>query len=180
MQVDSFDRHSALASQRAELVSGINGIANAFRKAGQPVIWVRQEFQPDLGDAFLEVRRTGARVTIAGTEGCSLLPELERHETDYMVIKKRYSAFFQTGLDELLEKLNTTTLVVAGINTHACVRTSVIDAYQRDYDVVLALQCTGSHDAEHHDVTVRYLNGKMARVLSNDEVMNFLSPATGV
>jgi nicotinamidase-related amidase len=38
---------------------------------------------------------------------------------------------------------------IAGINTHECVWTTAVDAYQRDFDVVLARDCIGSYDAEH-------------------------------
>ena len=33
-----------------------------------------------------------------------------------------------------------------------------------------AVDAIGSTDMEHHDVTVRYLDGKMARFLSNAEI----------
>jgi len=174
MLVDYFDRLLALSSQRDRLVAGINGLARGFRSSGQPVIWVRQEFKADLSDAFLETRRLGIRITIEGTEGARILPELERGERDLEIVKKRYSAFFGTDLDQVLSRLKPRTLVVAGINTHACVRATAIDAYQRDYDVILASDCIGSHDAEHHDVTLRYLDGKMARLLSNQEIIRLL------
>lgn len=170
MLADYFDRLPALAAQRASLVIGINQLAASFRDAGQPVVWVRQEFKADLSDAFPDMRRRGIQVTIEGTEGSKLLPELRHLAGDYEIIKKRYSAFFGTSLETLLATLQPATLVVAGINTHACVRTTVIDAYQRDYDVIVASDCIGSYDAEHHDVTVRYLKGHLARFMSNDEV----------
>ena len=91
------------------------------------------------------------------------------------LIKKRYSAFFETPLEALFDTLQPATLVIAGINTHACVRTTVIDAYQRDDDVIVASDCIGSYDAEHHDVTVRYLDGHMARFMSNDAVGQLLA-----
>jgi nicotinamidase-related amidase len=146
-----------------------------FRRAGQPVVWIRQEFEPDLTDAFLDMRRRGISITIAGTEGCQLLPELERREDDHVIVKKRYSAFFGTGLDDLLDRLRPATLVVAGINTHACVRTTVIDAYQRDYDIVLARDAVGSYDSAHHDSTLAYLDGRMARLLSHGELATMLA-----
>ena len=58
-----------------------------------------------------------------------------------MVIKKRYSAFFGTTLDELLRKLCAETLILTGVNTHACIRTTAIDAYQRDLGVIFASEC---------------------------------------
>ena len=172
---DFFRRHAHLAEQRPRLVASVNALAGAFRLHGQPVIWVRQEFAPDLRDAFLEMRRQNLRVTIAGTDGCELLPELDRRPTDKTIVKKRYSAFFGTDLDATLKSIGPDVLVVAGINTHACVRTTVIDAYQRDYEVVVATECIASYDEAHHEMTKRYLDGAIARLLPDREIVEMLA-----
>ena len=57
------------------------------------------------------------------------------------------------------------TLELAGINTHACVRMTAIDANQRDLDVIIAREAVGSQDREHAAVSLRYMDGKIARVL---------------
>jgi nicotinamidase-related amidase len=172
--VDFFERMPELSAQRARLVAATNQLTEAVRGAGRPVIWVRQEFRPDLSDAFLDMRRRGVAITIAGTEGAKILPELKQAASDHVVIKKRYSAFYGTGLDDLLASLGARALVIGGVNTHACVRTTVIDAYQRDYDVTLASELIGSYDAEHHDITVRYLDGQIARLSSNADIIERL------
>jgi nicotinamidase-related amidase len=171
---DFFERSSVLAEQRARLATATNELTRGVREAGLPVIWIRQELEGDLSDAPLEQRDRNLRMLIAGTSGCALLPELVCSPSDRVVIKKRYSAFFGTDLDRALAALNPELLIVCGINTHACIRTTVIDAYQRDYRVIVAADAIGSTDAEHHDVTVRYLDGKMARFLSNARILALL------
>jgi maleamate amidohydrolase len=174
---DFFERSPELAGQRSQLVANTNALVRAFRSSGQPIIWVRQEFARDLHDAFLEMRANNVSITIAGTQGCELLPELAHSPQDIVLIKKRYSAFFGTDLDAQLSKIRPEVLVIAGVNTHACVRTTAIDAYQRDYDVILAAECVASSDLQHHDVTLRYLDGKIARVLSTADVVSALEAA---
>lgn len=149
---------------RASLVEGINGLAALVRAAGGQVIWVRQEFAADLHDAFLGMRRDNDRVTIAGTTGAQLDQGLMIEHGDRIIVKKRYSAFFGTDLDSVLPAPSETVLIVCGLNTHACVRTSAIDAYQRDYDVVVATDVTRSYDREHHAVSLRYLGARIARL----------------
>ena len=61
-------------------------------------------------------------------------------------------------------------LIVCGLNTHACVRMTAIDAYQRDHDVVIATDATMSYDAEQHDSTLHYLSRYIARLQSNNEI----------
>lgn len=93
---------------------------------------MRQEFEPDLRDAFL--------------------------------------AFFGTTLGEILKQLRPDTIVLAGINTHACIRASAIDAYQRDWPVIIASDCVGSWDEEHHAITMTYLQREIARAMTNYEI----------
>ena len=71
---------------------------------------------------------------------------------------------YKTNLEDLLRDLAVEELILAGINTHACIRMAAIDAYQHDLEVIIARDCVASHDAEHHEVTLRYLNLEIAQV----------------
>lgn len=172
---DFFRQHTNLAKQRSQLVTAINTLTKSFRDHDQPVLWVRQEFAPDLHDAFLDMRKHNLHLTIAGTDGCEILPELDLQPIDKTIVKKRYSAFFGTDLEATLQQIRPDLLVVCGINTHACVRTTVIDAYQRDYDVIVATDCIASYDEAHHSITTRYLDGSIARLLPSQEIIEMLA-----
>jgi nicotinamidase-related amidase len=162
-------------ARRNELIRAINELTEIMRKASRPVIWVRQEFEPDLSDALLEMKAKGIRVAIWGMAGAQIVSELAVPPTDVVIVKKRYSAFFGTDLDEILRRMQPDTLVLAGVNTHACIRTTAIDAYQRDWPVVLASDCISSYDSEHHDVTLKYMKDKIATLRTNREIEALLA-----
>jgi nicotinamidase-related amidase len=161
-------------ARRQELAEAVNELVRMMRVHLRPILWVRQEFEPDLRDAFPEMKTKGIHITIKGTAGCQIIPELDFVGQDTVIVKKRYSAFFGTGLDEILTKLRPDAVILAGINTHACIRATAIDAYQRDWPVVLALDCIDSYDREHHDVSVKYMKDKLAAVLTNREIESAL------
>src|ERR1700760_3877318 len=98
MLVDFLDRWPV--GERVALVAAIHTLVDGFRAAGHPVVWVRQEFAPDLSDAFREMKRDDIRITIAGTAGARIVPELTPGADDLQILKKRYSAFFGTPLDD--------------------------------------------------------------------------------
>jgi nicotinamidase-related amidase len=173
MQVDFFQK-SVLARMRPQLVVKTNELVGAARRVGAPIIWVKQEFSADLSDASLEVRRERIEVVISGTPGAELLPELDVQPSDAVIVKKRYSAFFGTDLEQRLTAARCSKLIVAGINTHACIRATVVDAYQRDIEVLLARDCIASHDEEHDRITWRYMDGKLGRGLRNDALSQLL------
>jgi nicotinamidase-related amidase len=161
-------------ADRAQLVDAIQTLVYGFRAAERPIIWVRQEFEPDLSDAFKEMRRQHMRITIKGTPGSQIVPELTPLPDEPHVIKKRYSAFFGTRLDQLVSAHGADTLVLAGINTHACVRMTAIDAYQRDLNVIIPREAVGSYDKEHGNISLRYMDGKIASIVPIATVMSYL------
>ena len=160
--------------KRKRLVRSIHELASDMRSYSHPLIWVRQEFEPDLRDAFPEMQAKGIRVTIKGTPGCEIVPDLSVAANDIVLVKKRYSAFYGTTLDETLARLRPDAIILAGINTHACIRTTAIDAYQRDWRVILAGDCIDSYDREHHDISLRYMNDKIATIMSNEQIRSAL------
>lgn len=78
----------------------------------------------------------GDRKFAKSSDDWRILPELDVGSGDHLVIKRSYSAFFDTELHDLLQRLLVTGLVVGGVNTYACVRCTTIDAYQHDYDPI--------------------------------------------
>jgi len=150
---------------RLPLVEGVRSLAEAFRASKYPIAWIRQEFEADLSDAFREMRDKNIKITIKGTPGCKIIPELLPHPHENQIIKKRYSAFYKTNLDQLIRIHSIDTIVLAGINTHACVRATAIDAYQRDLSVIIPREAVGSYDRDHETVSLRYMDGKIASVI---------------
>ena len=170
--LNDFFHDGRLKERRKELCGKINDLIHWGRQHNLKLIWVRQEFKEDLSDAFLTMRKKGIRKTIEKTAGSLILDELNLTEGDLEIIKKRYSAFYKTNLEEILSAAEIKQLILCGINTHACVRMTAIDAFQRDFEIVIASDCVESYDEEHHTVSLRYLGKDIARLLDNCQIMN--------
>jgi nicotinamidase-related amidase len=170
--------HQELDQARLALCGSINHLTALARAKGFPVVWVRQEFEPDLSDAFLDMRKENIRMFIRGTPGPLILDELIRANSDIEIVKKRYSMFYGTHLDSLLAELSPDSLIVVGVNSHACIRTSAIDAYQRDFPVTIVRECVASKDLEHHNITMDYLDGGIATVVTLRQIEDQFSAAT--
>jgi maleamate amidohydrolase len=158
--------HAELDRMCAALCSSINQLTAFARAGGFPVIWVRQEFESDLSDAFLDMKRENIRMFIKGSNGARILDELVRDDSDIEIIKKRFSMFYGTELESLLRELDADPLILAGVNTHACIRTAAIDAYQRDFQVLIVRDCVTSKDPAHYEMTLDYLDGVAAAAVS--------------
>ncbi|MGA7304692.1 MAG: cysteine hydrolase [Rhodothermales bacterium] len=175
---DYFDRgiwpDSDLPDRRSELMAAANELSRICRARGVPVVWIRQEFSADFSDAFLHARRAGTRYAIAGTPGAALAAGLEARPDEAVLTKKRFSAFFGTGLNELLVDLQATTVILAGITTAWCVRSTAVDAYQCDFEVILATDCMAAFDEASHRASLTAMDGYIATCMTNAEVADRL------
>lgn len=157
-------------AERLNLLTRTNDLIASVRAQALEVIWIYQTFKPDLSDAFLEMRDHHIPNVIEGTAGAEIAQALDVQDTDTKIHKKRYSGFFETSLDQELNRIAPDQLILAGVNTHACIRMTAIDAYQRDYRVILAADCIGSLQTAHAEITLDYMRDKIARVMTNDEI----------
>lgn len=71
-----------------------------------------------------------------------ILPEIDVHEEDIVVPKRRYSGFFQTDLDLTLRELGVSTVVAVGSDTNICVLHTLADAYFLNYASVVLTDAT--------------------------------------
>jgi nicotinamidase-related amidase len=137
----------------------IRALADAFREAGRPIIHVVRLYQPDGSNVDLCRRRAvekGARVLMRDAAGSQLaeelLPEpglsLESAQLlaggvqslgvrEVAIYKPRWGAFFRTPLEGHLREQGVSTLVFSGCNFPNCPRTSMYEASERDFRVVL-------------------------------------------
>lgn len=106
-------------------------VAEARRK-GVPVIYVNDAHEPD----DEEFGRWGEHA-VKGTTGTEVIKELAPEDGDYVLEKKRYSAFYGTGLEKLLEELGVERIVITGTVTNICVMVTTVEALMRGYRVTV-------------------------------------------
>ena len=92
--------------------------------------------------------------SLAGTEGAEVIDELEREAGDLWLPKPRFSAFFQTGLEEHLKKKGVTLCAVTGIATPFCVLTTAIDAIAYNFKSVIVSDCSAAATKKAHEDTL--------------------------
>ncbi len=93
---------------------------------------------------------------IRGSEEPEVIPELQEF-ADEVIPKRRYSAFFETNLDERLKKLKPDKIIVVGDCTNICVLYTVADARNRDYAVEVPAECVTTFDPEAHKFALSQL-----------------------
>ena len=94
---------------------------------------------------------------MAGTPGADVIPELAPAKGDFVLPKRTYSSFHETGLDDLCRQFGVDTLVLTGQHTNICLRHTTADAFFRGYDVVVPKDAVEAISEEDHESGLKYL-----------------------
>lgn len=127
--------------------------------AGIPAVYLNDNFGQWRSDF-----RTVVRQNLEGVRGAPIVRLLAPGDDDYFVLKPKYSGFFGTTLDTLLRFFGTRRLILTGLTSDMCVLFTAIDAYMRDYQLLIPSDCSAASASEHHAQAIAY----MARVLKAD------------
>jgi nicotinate phosphoribosyltransferase len=148
--------HPLYCGEKARrIIPGIQRLLEGELAKGSKVFFVCDHHAPDDEEFSLFPPHC-----IEGTAETDVIPELTKYKGE-VIPKKRFSAFFDTPIDEKLRKLNPEKLIVCGVCTDICVCHTVSDARSRDYEVEVPVDCVASFDeAAHH-----FALGHMERVL---------------
>jgi nicotinamidase-related amidase len=121
------------------------------REAGVPVIYANDNFgrwRSDLNAVVERCLRPGCKGNPPLCE--SLVPD----EQDYFVLKPKHSAFYSMTLDILLRALEARKLVLCGFAANICVLFTANDAYMRDLELVVPLDCVASNTPEETEAAL--------------------------
>lgn len=143
-----------------------------YRESGRTPIFVRaQHHEHTVSDEWSRrYDRPRDMSCVAGSEGAEIVPELEVKEEDPVVTKHRYSGFFNTDLDTYLSTNDVSRVLFGGVGTNVCVAATLFGAYDRDYAVTMLSDCSGSGEAELHEMTLRNVESHFGEVKESTDV----------
>jgi ureidoacrylate peracid hydrolase len=113
-------------------------------------------------------------ICVRETWDAEIVDEIKPAEGDHVVIKRRDSAFHDTEIGVWLRSLSIDTLIFCGIDTSICVETSLRDAFNIGYDVVLISDATASNNKKHYESTLENVKGYYGMVMDMKELCQYL------
>lgn len=120
------------------------------RSRGTPIIYINDRHSEDDPDF-----RVWPRHAVRGTAGARVIPPLAPQPQDRQLDRVSYSAFFETGLESLLNELGVTDLILAGQAADACVMMTAVDALMRGFRVEVPEQCVAGTTEEGKTFALR-------------------------
>jgi nicotinamidase-related amidase len=171
-QIDVLEKFMAPADSTEVLsvLSVLPKLLAAARSADMLVIYVVVCFRP--GYPEVSPRNPGFSVIAqngllqAGSPGTQIHPAVAPIEGEPVVIKHRVSAFGGTDLQTILQSRAIETLVLAGVSTSGVVLSTLRQAFDLDYRILVAGDCCADPDPEAHDTLLSRVFPKQATVTS--------------
>ena len=161
------DRFPAACGEKAyQAIQPTNQLISLFRDNGLPIFFSTKDFEKSQkdGNATLRPRKK------AKAEDYQIFPEIDFRPTDNLVKKLRASAFFNTGLNDQLARLNVANLFIVGESTSGCIRASVVDAFSLGYQVCLLEDCVFDQNPVSHAVNLYDMQHKYGQVIKLSEL----------
>lgn len=163
-----------LGAKRAKKIIGpLQRLVGFAHEKGVPVVFSNDAHYPQ----DIEITRKWGQHAMKGSYGAEVILELGPDLTkDYIVEKRTYSGFYETGLDSLLRDLyngeGAKTLVLCGLHTHMCVQHTAADAFFRGYYLIVASDGTEAFTAQYHKRGLEDLkNVYGVKVLTVEEII---------
>ena len=138
------------------ILKNVLSLIETCRKKGVRTIFTRHGHPDPVKDGGMLSQWWGELI-ICGTNEWELMDELNPAETEPIIDKNRYSAFFNTGLDEQLRGVGVGDLIISGVMTNCCCETTARDAFVRDYRVFFVSDATATVDEELHLASLKNL-----------------------
>lgn len=154
------------------------GIARA---AGLPIIYTTPVSRADGADVVLLPTDLAAETgvppltnAVEGTAEAGFPDEIAPRTEDYVFLKRRPSAFYGTGVAELLHMLRRDMIIIGGGATNRGVETSVREAFSLDIASVVVRECCWGSDAAAHVYSLDKAMKMYARIRTLDQVAAML------
>jgi nicotinamidase-related amidase len=150
MVKDNLKPEYPISAQIRSILPSIQRLLKEARDRGHRVIYACDSYREK--DFIFQGRMKPH--SLEGTPGAEVMDELAPAPEDLMVHKRRFSAFFATGLDRMLRTHDVDTIVISGVTTQFCVLMTALDGVCHDFRVIVLEDCCTSHRLETHRATV--------------------------
>lgn len=159
-----------------QVISNAAALADAFREQGSMVALVRVSSK-DLKDIPRPKLDSPAPPLNLPEEWDQIVPEMRVTETDHIITKKHWGAFYGTELDLQLRRRGIDTIVLCGIATGLGVDTTAREAFMHGYQLILAIDAMTGFSQAEHDHVKNFIFPRIGRIRTTQEIISAFAKA---
>lgn len=161
---------------KEERAPKVRRIIDLAHSADVPVVYIQEVHKPTLVDIGRELDGAEGPHCIEGEDATDLAAWIAPRPEEFVIRKRRYSAFFGTELEIVLKAYRADTLLLVGGLTDVCIHYTAVDAHQHDYHVRVIADCVAGSTERAHGYAleaIEYL--QRAALVSSDDVAAWLA-----
>ncbi len=162
------ERCHAFVPSSKTIIPNIERLVDCFTENNRPIIVTKHEtsaIPTELMNRFWKNRKLG--------EEDKKLVEWRTDAPITILKKSHYSAFYQTGLEELLKQENLTQVVIVGVMSHLCCESTTRDAFMRDIEVFFVVDGCATYTEQLHVGTMQAISHGFGVCVSVEEVIEW-------
>ncbi|HUB17733.1 MAG TPA: isochorismatase family cysteine hydrolase [Acidobacteriaceae bacterium] len=169
------------ADQEQPLMTRVAEVLQRCRECGATVIHIQVGFRPGVPEInprnalFEAIRNSPERQKLFQSDAGKIHPSVAPAGDDIVITKHRISAFTGTDLEMILRSKDLDTLVLFGIATSGVVLSTLLDAVDADYRVIVIGDCCADQDADVHRVLIEKFFPRRGTVVSAAELLENLA-----
>lgn len=168
------DPEAAIGSEQGEMLTSLVGILHAARDADVPVVFTTMGGLT-AADVVFDLKMPGAADDLRSPELMELDPILERAPEEPLLVMPRQSGFFGTSLIRELVGRGVDTVIVVGVSTSGCVRSTCEDAFNHNFHVVVPREAVGDRSRSAHEASLFDIDNRFGDVVDAAEVLQYLT-----
>lgn len=158
-----------------ELIQSINELVDIAKEMSIPIYQVLTIHKSDRSTWNIVMKKHNFVALLEGSREAELLPEIKFDNSQEIIVKTRQSTFIRTNFEEKLKEKNIDTLILCGVFTHGCVGRTAIDAYERDFNVIVAGDASFSHVKNQEEAMFEVIEQEQEQlILTNEEINKLL------
>lgn len=173
------------AIKESGMIARMQKLLKAFRNKKLPIIFVNVSpnpigILPAYGKLFRKIEEANLNANILNSqsirESLEVIPELDRRPDEPLLINWLLGGFTNSGLDVVLRLKGVKTVVLAGFAAHQIVHTTMVQASDLWYSVIIPRDASTSPSAERkaYEAMMDITAPLMALVTTTDDVIAHL------
>ncbi|MGV8162365.1 MAG: hydrolase [Candidatus Nanoarchaeia archaeon] len=165
--------HRALAPHTSkEVVFNASKLAEACRANNLPVFLVHVNPSPETrlkpdADTIIQMKAPDA-------DWAEFVEEMTPKDTDVVITKQQWGAFYGTDLDLQLRRRKIETIILCGISTNIGVESTARNAFELGFNQLFAEDAMAAMSSEEHNNSLNYVFKRMGRVVKTKDILDQL------
>jgi nicotinamidase-related amidase len=161
------------------VIPNVQRLQRACRRHGVEVMHLRIASLVEDCREVSRLHRSVGLLAPAGSKEAQILKEVGPLEDELVITKGCSGAFNCTAFDRILLNMGIQNLIFSGVGLNGCVETSVRDAGDRNYNVVLVSDACAGYAAEHEKLACEILDEQYCKVRTTQQAVSMIERCAG-